>query len=97
MLSVVSGEEDFRRKSLLADVRPLSAFEKNHLPGAVHCPLAGILEGTFDRLFAQWEEIYFYCEEGYQARIATAYLAEKGLAKAQFFQFLPQNDTVSEQ
>ena len=97
VLSVVSGEEDFRRKSLLADVRPLSAFEKNHLPGAVHCPLAGILEGTFDRLFAQWEEIYFYCEEGYQARIAVAYLAEKGLAKAQFFQLLPQNDTVSEQ
>ncbi|MGN0424526.1 MAG: rhodanese-like domain-containing protein [Acetatifactor sp.] len=97
VLSAFFGEEKLRRKRLLVDVRPLSSFDKNHLPGAVHCPLAGILEGTYDRLFARWEEVFFYCEEGYQARIAAAYLAEKGPGKAHFFRLLPPDDSVSEQ
>lgn len=96
-LLAMSGEGRIREKSLLADVRPLVSYEQSHLTGAVHCPLSGILEGRFDGLLEQWEEVYFYCEEGYQARIAAAYLAEKGLAEPFYFCFLPLNNAISEQ
>lgn len=89
-------EENGAGRRCLADVRPAYCYEEFHLPGAISCPLAEILDGSFDRVFARWEEIFFYCDQGYQAKLAAAFLTEKQLAKAFYFCLSDTNESVSE-
>lgn len=72
-------------KKLVVDVRPARDAQKTDMPGAIHCSLTAILEGTFDNLFREYDCVLFFCEEGVLARIAENYVRDKSLTCAQSF------------
>lgn len=78
------------------DVRTRDSYEKEHVPGAISVPLAEILQnGRLD--VGQEQEIFLYCELGYQSRIAANCLLENGYKKLSYglvqFQKEDEDDT----
>ena len=70
---------------LLVDVRTGREYEQGHLENATNVPLMAIIKNPF--MFGenrkQW--ILFYCEEGYQSKVAAQCLMEAGYEKVAFF------------
>lgn len=66
-------------KAVLLDVRTQAEWERGHIKGAVHLPLAEILEGkNLDRL-PKDKIIYSFCEVGKRSLAAGKQLEKQGL------------------
>lgn len=70
---------------LLIDVRPARTYEEDHLNGAVNIPMAQILDHPKEISGDLWQELFLYCEKGYQSRIAANCLADHGYTNVWWF------------
>ena len=55
---------------LIIDVRSLSEYDRDHVPGAVHIPFTRIASGLASRNTRKDERLVIYCEHGPRAVMA---------------------------
>ena len=65
---------------LLVDVRTLAEFRRQHVPGALHIPLAE-LAGRLEELRGETRTIGLYCRSGQRSEKARKLLEKEGFEK----------------
>lgn len=80
-LKVLSEE----KQAVLIDVRTLKEYEEKHLPRAILIPMFDIISNPYGITKDCEIPLYFYCQQGYQSKIAANCMAESGYKKVFYF------------
>jgi rhodanese-related sulfurtransferase len=64
-------------KGIILDVRPIKAYENNHIDGAIHIEMNDIFQGAYKNLDKK-ETYYIYCYIGVMSTRVSTFLKEKG-------------------
>lgn len=65
-------------KSMLIDVRSTEEYEAGHIHGSISIPIRKIIQNPFIVNDKKNTVIIFYCQRGYQSKLAAQFLVEAG-------------------